>query len=60
MKLWNFDTRREVASLKLGMDGFYITFSPDGQTLAAQDRGTLLRLWRAPIPDKEQPLSRND
>jgi len=55
MKLWNVATRREVASLKLGVYGFYITFSPDGQTLAAQDGGDLLRLWRAPIPpDKKQ------
>ena len=35
MKLWNVATRREVASLKLGFYVGYITFSPDGQTLAA-------------------------
>jgi eukaryotic-like serine/threonine-protein kinase len=53
MKLWNVATRREIASLKLGLYGFYITFSPDGQTLAVQDGGGLLRVWRAPtLPDK--------
>jgi eukaryotic-like serine/threonine-protein kinase len=54
MKLWNVLTRREVASLTLGLYGFYITFSPDGQTLAAQGNG-LLQVWRAPIlPDNKQ------
>jgi WD40 repeat protein/serine/threonine protein kinase len=49
MKLWNAATRREVASLKLGIYAFCITFSPDGQTLAVQEDGGLLRVWRAPI-----------
>jgi len=60
MKLWNVATRREVASLKLGLDPFYIAFSPDGQTLAAQDGGDLLRLWRAPVPDKKLYRPRDD
>jgi WD40 repeat protein len=47
MQLWNVVTRHEVASLKL-LAGFYITFSPDGQTLVAQGDG-LLSVWRAPV-----------
>jgi WD40 repeat protein len=58
MKLWNVATRREVASLKLGLYGFYITFSTDGQTLAAWSWADgSFRVWRAPIlincPDRE-------
>jgi hypothetical protein len=57
MKLWNVATRRELASLKLGIYGSRITFSPDGQTLAVWDKwglGGTLRLWRAPVHDMKQ------
>jgi WD40 repeat protein len=58
MKLWNVATHRELASVKLGMYGFHITFSPDGQTLAAwnpYEEGGLLRLWRAPVTELKRP-----
>jgi WD40 repeat protein/class 3 adenylate cyclase/tRNA A-37 threonylcarbamoyl transferase component Bud32 len=54
LKLWNAATRRELASLDPGMYGFYITFSPDGRTLAAWDHESL-RLWRAPANKEEFP-----
>jgi WD40 repeat protein len=59
MKLWNVATHRELASLRLGLYGSYITFSPDGQTLAVWDGGSLL-LWRAPTLDKQQLRPRDD
>jgi hypothetical protein len=63
MKLWNVATHRELASLKLDMYGFKITFSPDGQTLAVWnmfDDDLPLRLLRAPVPNKEQSRLRED
>ena len=56
MRFWSVATRRELASLPLGVSAQYVTFSPDGQTLAAHDwRGDLLRLWRAPITEQRRP-----
>ena len=47
MKLWNPATGRELASFNEGAE--YLTFSPDGQTLAVNQNG--IRLWRAPISE---------
>jgi WD40 repeat protein len=54
MRLWNVATRRELASLKLGWDFWYTSFSPDGQTLAVKCWDRSLRLLRAPVPDTKQ------
>jgi len=55
MKLWNVVTRRELASLKLDSMPAYVTFSPDGQTLAAWYWAGPLRLWRAPAIERNRP-----
>jgi WD40 repeat protein len=49
VKLWNVATRHELASLRAGDVG-YISFSPDGQTLACWYFDKSLRLFRAPRP----------
>jgi WD40 repeat protein len=54
MKLWNFTTRRELASLRLDSPTQYIAFSPDGETLAAYGWDHTLRLWRAPGLEKKR------
>jgi len=54
MKLWNVATRRELASIE-AENVHYVTFSPDGQTLAAFGWDGSLRLWRAPVADKKHP-----
>jgi WD40 repeat protein len=57
MKLWNLDTRRGLVVVKPGEDAMKITFSPDGQTLAAWnpwDGVGLLRLWRAPVTEMKR------
>lgn len=52
LKLWNVVSHREVTSLKFEGWPSFITFSPDGQTLAAL-LGDSLRLWRAPWSNDE-------
>jgi WD40 repeat protein/serine/threonine protein kinase len=47
IKLWNPATGRELASFNESAS--YLTFSPDGQTLALSGNG--IRLWRAPRPN---------
>jgi WD40 repeat protein len=48
VKLWDLATQRELLALPGGY--WNIRFSPDGNTLAAMERGTLGRahVWRAP------------
>ena len=59
MKLWNFATRREVASLKIG-NLLTLTFSPDGQNLAVCYEDGSLRLWPGPVLDQKQKRPRDD
>jgi WD40 repeat protein len=59
MKLWNAVTLRELASIKIEPNGRSFAFSPDGQTLAVQTPDGL-RLWRAPVPEKEQARLRDN
>jgi WD40 repeat protein len=48
LKLWNIAARHEVASLKLDWAFWYLTFSPDGQTLAVRCWDDTIRLLRGP------------
>jgi WD40 repeat protein len=54
LKLWNVGTRRELATLKPGWDYWYMTFSPDGQTLAVKCWDRTIRVLRAPGFDRQQ------
>jgi WD40 repeat protein len=56
MKFLDLTTRHELVSHKPCLTVHYINFSPDGQTLAAYGWDHLLRLWRAPVPDKSSLL----
>ena len=48
---------RELASLKLDSMAAYITFSPNGETVAARFWNDSLTLWRAPLTaTRQQPV----
>ena len=50
IKLWNLDTRRDVATIPLGRERMadFMTFSADGNWLGAEDSKGLLHLFLAP------------
>ena len=49
VKLWDVATHRELLSLQTaGLYYFHLTFSPDGNTLAATSLNGIADLWHAP------------
>jgi WD40 repeat protein len=51
LKFWNLPAQREAGVLQLtpGVHQGWLTFSPDGQTLAAVGQGEVMTLLRAPL-----------
>jgi hypothetical protein len=57
VKLWDFTTRRQLASFKYGAAIQLVVFSPDGESLAVvTDKGSLHLLRTVTLEDADREI----
>lgn len=60
VSLWALDTGRKIDQFSLGGEVYYVTFSPDGQWLAAASSNGIARVWETETQQEFISISHKD